>query len=116
MTGCFSWLILAAFFIFAMVSLIRWFEQVTDAADRGQWSKVMILLICPPLVWYYPAKVAAGRPMAVPRHEPVRGFGEPAPKAPPPKKKTRAPIDPDAVAKLRQKMKEQGMLEDKDEG
>lgn len=115
MTGCFSWLILAAFFIFSMVSLIRWFELVNEAVDRGQWSKVMLLLIVPPMVWYYPGKVSAGRPMAVPKHEPVRGFGEPAAKAPPPKKK-KSPIDPAAIEKLRQKMKEQGMLEDKDEG
>jgi hypothetical protein len=39
----------------------------------------------------------------------VRGFGE-LPKTPPPKR-ARAPVDPDQVAKLRQKMKEQGMLD-----
>jgi hypothetical protein len=34
---------------------------------------------------------------------------------PPPKKK-RPPVDPELIAKLKQKMKDQGMLEEKDEG
>jgi len=112
--GCFTWLILLALAILTMVSLIRWFEQITEAVDYGLWSKVMLLLAFPFSVWMFEPKVAAGRPSAFPRHEPVRGFGDVP--TPPPKKKKRAGIDPEAIAKLKQKMKEQGMMEEKDEG
>ena len=119
MNGCFVLLLLVAGGIFVMVSIIRWFEQITEAVDLGWWNKVSLLTVMPYAVWLFPSKVSAGRPSAVPHHEPVRGFGEPtAPMAPkpPPKKKGRTPIDPEMVAKLKQKMREQGMLEDKDEG
>jgi hypothetical protein len=119
MTSCFSWLILLAGAILAMVSIIRWFEQITDAVDERMWSRVMMLLVLPLTVWLFPSKVSAGRPTAVPHHDPAMGFGVPAKPgdapAPPPRKK-RAPIDPEAIAKLKQKMKEQGMLDEKDEG
>jgi hypothetical protein len=99
--------------------------------------------------------VSAGRPTAVPRHEPVRGFGplpkEPAaaadgsatpqaaggkstlagvtdepppgtpkeflgmPVVPPKAKGSKAPVDPDKLAKLRRKMMEQGMLKEEPE-
>ena len=157
MTGCFTWLALLAGGVFLMLSLIRWFEQTAEAVDMGWWNKLLVLLVFPFAVWFYPARVKAGRPVPVPRHEPVRGFGvpkekratagepdatpardSPAPRAsddvpmasladdgpppgtppeflgkpviPPKKKSPRAAVDPDKVAKLRQKMREQGML------
>ena len=120
MTSCFAWLILLAFPIFALVSLIRWFEQITEAVDNGWWNKVIMLVVVPPTVWLYPSKISAGRPTAVPHYEPAQGFGMgpamPADVPKPPPKKKRTPIDPEMVAKLKQKMKDQGMLEDKDEG
>jgi hypothetical protein len=161
MTGCFTWLALLAGGVFLMLSLIRWFEQTAEAVDLGWWNKLLVLVVFPFAVWFYPARVKAGRPVPVPRHEPVRGFGVPKEKRPtvagsdgagsardgpapraseddvpmasladdgpppgtppeflgkpviPPKKKSprAAPaVDPDKVAKLRQKMREQGML------
>jgi hypothetical protein len=117
MRGC---IIALVGFVFVMISIIRWFEQITDAVDRRQWSRVMILLVMPLTAWLFPSKVSAGRPTAVPHHEPVRGFGSvplmpnDAPKgaAPLPRKKAKSGIDPAAIAKLKQKMKEQGMLND----
>jgi hypothetical protein len=119
MTSCFAWLLVMGLAIFGLASITRWFEQITDAVDRGAWSRVMTLLAVPWMVWLYPSNVSAGRPTAFPRHEPVRGFGigptmpsdAPKPAAPPPKKK-RAGIDPDKIAKLQEKMREQGMFED----
>lgn len=143
MGGCFGWLILAAAFIFMMVSLLRWFEQTSDAVDERNWSRLTILIVFPFAVWWYPSRVGANRPVPVPHHEPVRGFGkvsltEPgkeAPAAPPPvvrvsdgpppgtpkeflgmpvippkKPGQKPPVDPDKLAKLRQKMIEQGMI------
>jgi hypothetical protein len=118
MTSCFAWILLPAMLILTMVSMIRWFEQVTEAVDLGWWNKVFLLVMAPPVVWMFESKIAAGRPSAFPRHEPVRGFGiqPPAPgekpkiPTPPPKKK-KPPFDPSAVEKLRQKMREQGMLD-----
>jgi hypothetical protein len=150
MQACFTPLALLALGVFVMVTLIRWFEQTTEAVDRGWWNKVILLVMMPFAVWFYPSRVAAGRPTMVPRHEPVRGFGkvslkepgnedtatatpppQPSPPMPsdapppgtppeflgmpviPPKKKAARPaVDPDKVAKLRQKMREQGMLPD----
>jgi hypothetical protein len=40
------------------------------------------------------------------------GFGVAPPKPPPPKKRKKAGIDPEAIEKLKAKMKEQGMLGD----
>ncbi|HMB95580.1 MAG TPA: hypothetical protein VKK61_06035, partial [Tepidisphaeraceae bacterium] len=109
MTSCFTWFIFLAFAIFCMVSLIRWFEQITEAVDYGWWNKVALLLAVPLTVWFFESKVAAGRPTAVPRHEPVRGFGT-GPAMPkdlpkPPAKKKRSSVDPEMLAKLKQKMK-----------
>jgi hypothetical protein len=121
MTSCFAWLAVVALAVFGMASLIRWFEQITDAVDGSHWNRVITLLVVPWMVWLYPSKVSAGRPTAFPRHEPVRGFGigptmpsdAPQPAAPPvSKKKPRAAADPDQIAKLREKMREQGMFED----
>ena len=159
MQGCFVWLLVLGGGVFVVLSLIRWFEQVTEAVERGWWNKTAVLLVVPPAVWFFPSRVSAGRPTPVPRHEPVRGRGsvpkpkpdaaapkggerattggDPAPAAPrtvattdgpppgtpaefiglpkiPPKRPRPAP-DPDKMAKLRQKMREQGMLPD-DEG
>ena len=151
---CFTWLLLFAFAVFVMVSLLRWFEQTADAVDQRQWDKVAILVAVPFAVWFYPSKVSAGRPTAVPRHDPVRGFGplpkekkvvSPAPLQergtpaarlpgltddPPPgtpkeflgmpvvrpksSRPTRPAVDPEKLAKLKQKMREQGMLPDED--
>ena len=151
---CVTWLLLFAFAVFVMVSLLRWFEQTSDAVDQREWEKVGLLLAFPFAVWFYRSKVAAGRPTAVPHHDPVRGFGplpkeRPAPAAsasrpqqlaspplqgltdaPPPgtpkeflgmpavppksARPARPPVDPEKLAKLRQKMREQGMLGDDD--
>ncbi len=80
---CFSWLLLLAVAVFVMVSLLRWFEQTTDAVERREWNRVALLVAMPFAAWFYPSKVSAGRPTAVPLHEPVRGFG-PLPKEPQP--------------------------------
>ena len=116
MTG---FLIILALFVGGIASLIRWFEQVTDAVDARHWSRTALLVACPPAVWMYKSRTAAGRPIAVPRHEPVRGFGvgpempsdTPRPNQPAPK---RAGPDLAAIEKLKQKMKAQGMLDDSD--
>ena len=127
-----------------MMTLLRWFEQTTEAVDNGWWNKLLLLVCMPFTVWLFPGRVAVGRPTPVPHHEPVRGFGTVKPRAPavdpppddipvarvasasdgpppgtrieflgmpviPPRKKP-APIDADKLAKLRQKMREQGML------
>jgi len=145
MTGCFVWFVLIAGAVFVMVSLLRWFEQTADAMDQGEWSKLALLVVFPFAVWFYPSRYARGRPSAVPRHEPVRGFGkvpatprekvaladpttsvttarsdQPPPGTPPefmgmpviPRKKPKAAVDPDKLAKLKQKMREQGMLDE----
>jgi hypothetical protein len=153
---CFTWLVLLVVAVVVMVSLLRWFEQTSEAVERQQWNRVALLVVMPFAVWFYPSKVSAGRPTAVPRHEPVRGFGplpkeqvaavpdgpatpqapasvsklpgvtdEPPPGTPkeflgmpvvPPKAKApKAPVDPDKLARLRQKMIEQGMLKDEPE-
>jgi len=146
--GCFTWIILIFGFVFTMVSLIRWFEQATEAVELGWWNKVFVLLAMPFTVWFFPSRVSAGRPVMPPRHEPVRGFGSlpkggivdpgtapepepatapsPSPDQPPPgtppeflvkpvppppqPKSARSAVDPDKIAKLKQKMREQGML------
>jgi len=146
MGGCISWLMILAGAIFIMVSLLRWFEQTAEAVDHGWWNKVLLLLLFPFAVWFFPSKVAAGRPSPVPRHEPVRGFGglpkggiedpksPPAPAASlsassdgpppgtpkefiglpkiPPKPANKKAVDSDKLAKLRQKMRDQGMLDE----
>jgi len=142
MGQCFIWLLLLALGVLALVTLLRWFEQATEAVENRWWNKIMVLIVMPFSVWFYPSRVATGRPTAVPHHEPVRGFGkvslnpqEPMAKSPhaatisdepppgtqkefiglpkiPPKKATgaKSAIDPEKIAKLKQKMKEQGML------
>jgi hypothetical protein len=132
--GCFTTILFLAGGIFVMVSLIRWFEQATEAVQYGWWNKVFVLLACPFTVWFFPSRIAAGRPNAVPHHEPVRGFGS-LPKSPPPlpvaaaddqpppgtpqefigppkipRMKRKSAIDPEKFEKLRQKMRDQGML------
>lgn len=143
---CLTWLFLVAGGVLVMVTLIRWFEQITEAVDRGWWNKVTMLVFMPFTAWFFESNVATGRPVAVPHHEPVRGFGsvpkekkplqpseppiaqiappsssdQPPPGTPkeflsmptiPPKKPTARPAaDPEKLAKLRQKMREQGML------
>ena len=123
--------------VFVLVTMIRWFEQTADAFDHGEWNKLSLLVLMPFASWLFPSKISAGRPTAVPRHEPARGFGtlpkggitDPTPAlpldGPPPgtpkefiglpkipPKKPRAAVDPEKLAKLKQKMKEQGMLEE----
>jgi hypothetical protein len=134
MSGCFAWIFLIAGAVFVMVTLLRWFEQTGDAVDAGEWNRLALLILFPFAVWLFPSRVSAGRPTAVPHHEPVRGFGkvppmpseapmpgdQPPPGTPqefmgPPKippKKPKAAIDPEKLAKLKQKMKEQGMLDE----
>ena len=146
--GCFTTILFLVGGVFVMVTMIRWFEQVTEAVEFAWWNKVFVLLAMPFTVWFFPSRVSAGRPVLPPRHEPVRGFGSlpkggivdpsaapaadaqmtapPAfdqpppgtppeflvkPKIPPPRPKgSRPAVDPDKVAKLKQKMREQGML------
>ena len=72
---CFAWLLLIGVGVFVMVSLLRWFEQTAEAVERREWNRVALLVAVPFSVWFFPSKVSAGRPTAVPRHEPVRGFG-----------------------------------------
>lgn len=113
MGGCLTWLLFIIGGIGLLVSLIRWFEQITEAVDLGWWNKVTILLVAPPAVWLFPSRVSAGRPSMVPRHEPAMGFGLPATPAKPqaaPAKMKKSGIDPEQVEKLRQKMRDQGML------
>ena len=155
MEGCFTVLGALAMAVFVMMTMIRWFEQTAEAVDNRWWNKVVLLVVFPFGVWFYPSRVSAGRPTMVPRHEPVRGFGKvkltedspakpvggngdaiaapppapatdgPPPGTPkeflgmpviPPKKKSAKPaVDPEKLAKLRQKMREQGMLPDEEE-
>jgi hypothetical protein len=134
MTGCLIWFLFVAGAVFSIATLLRWFEQTADAVDGDEWKKVAILIACPFTCWFYPSRVSAGRPTAVPHHDPVRGFGklpgsrtempmpsdQPPPGTPaefigPPKippKKPKAAVDPEKLAKLRQKMREQGMLDE----
>jgi hypothetical protein len=72
---CFAWLLLIGVGVFVMVSLLRWFEQTAEAVERREWNRVALLVVVPFAVWFFPSKVSAGRPTAVPRHDPVRGFG-----------------------------------------
>lgn len=135
--GCFSTILFLIGFVLVMVTFIRWFEQTAEAVDNRWWNKVLVLLLMPFAVWLYPSRIGAGRSSPVPKHEPVRGFGampkgglgntpaeasQPADAPPPgtPKEflglpkvgpaKPRAAPDPDKIAKLKQKMREQGML------
>jgi hypothetical protein len=134
--GCVTWFLLVAASVLTLATIVRWFEQVTEAVDQRWWNKVIVLILVPPAVWLFPSRISAGRPTAVPHHEPVRGFGtvpivpkearapasEPPPGTPkefiglpqiPSKKRpTQSAVDPDKLAKLKQKMKEQGMLDD----
>src|SRR5262245_8593273 len=74
--GCVSWLLILAGGVLGLVTLLRWFEQATEAVENRWWNKVIMLVVIPPSVWFYPSRISAGRPSAVPRHEPVRGFGK----------------------------------------
>jgi hypothetical protein len=133
MSTCFVWLVLIGGGVFVMASLLRWFEQTADAVDHNEWNKLALLIVFPFAAWFYPSRYVAGRPTAVPHHEPVRGFGkipsaktqaakmdQPPAGTPPefmgmpvvPPKKPKAPIDPEKLAKLKQKMREQGMLDE----
>ena len=134
--GCITWLIFLVGGVLVIASVIRWFEQTAEAVDAGWWNKLAILVLMPFTVWLFPSRVSAGRATPVPRHEPVRGFGggttggpqvpQPVEDLPPPgtpaefigmpvipKAKPKAPkptVDPEKLAKLKQKMREQGML------
>jgi hypothetical protein len=132
---CFTTILSIVLGVFLLASLIRWFDEATEAVNNGWWNRVSLLLLFPFSCWFYPTKVAAGRPTPVPHHEPVRGFGslpksKPAPapipddQPPPgtpkeflekpkiPPKKPKVELDPDKIAKLKAKMREQGMLGD----
>lgn len=114
MTSCFAWLLLIGFAIFMMVTLIRWFDVVTEAVDHKEWARVAILVLIPLTAWRYESKLSSGRPGFIARHQPVMGFGDVAAKPPPPKKKKKAGIDPEAIAKLKAKMQQQGMLDEEE--
>jgi hypothetical protein len=128
MGGCFTSILFLVAFFFVGITLIRWFEQTSEAVDARQWGRVMMLVIFPFAVWLFPSRISAGRPSPFPLHEPVRGFGSmpltppttsrkaqsapaeaPKPPPPPPAKRKSA-IDPEQVAKLKEKMRQQGML------
>ena len=145
---CFTTILTVVLGVFLLASLIRWFDEATEAVANGWWNRVSLLLLFPFSCWFYPTKVAAGRPTPVPHHEPVRGFGsipkskpsaapsvEEQPRAataastaedqPPPgtpaeflvkpkipPKKPKVEMDPEKIAKLKAKMREQGMLGD----
>src|SRR3954453_13326612 len=132
---CFTTILAIVLGVFLLASLIRWFDEATEAVQNGWWNRVSLLLLFPFSCWFYPTKVAAGRPTPVPRHEPVRGFGsmpktKPSPTAthedqPPPgtpkeflekpkipPKRAKVEMDPEKIAKLKAKMREQGMLGD----
>jgi len=133
MTGCFYWFIILAGFILMMATMIRWFEQTAEAVDNRWWNKVALLVLAPFSVWFFPSRVSAGRPVPVALHQPVMGMGAapkerpdtPPPGTPkefiglppiPPKKPRSAPaIDPDKLARLKEKMRQQGMLKDDEE-
>jgi hypothetical protein len=148
MSICFTWVILLVVVVASTLGLVRWFELTVDAVDNSHWGRLVLLVVCPPAAMFYRSKVPVSRPVPVPRHEPVRGFGiaPPIPKTPlgdpqpveplpvepigpndgpppgtpaefigmpivpPPKKSTRPKVDPAQVEKLRQKMRQQGML------
>ena len=112
MSACFTWILMIIAFVLTIVSMIRWFEQVAEAVDNRWWNKIFVLVVMPPSVWLFPSRIAAGRPIPVPLHQPVMGMG--APPSPVPKKNPspRPGPDPAQIAKLKQKMREQGMLED----
>ena len=95
---CLLWLLLFALAVFVMVSVLRWFEQTSEAVDRREWNKVALLVAVPFSAWLYRAKVGAGRPTAVPPHDPVRGFG-PLPKEKQPARQGETPRPP---ARLRE--------------
>src|SRR4029077_4158272 len=90
--ACFTWFILIAGFIFLMVTLLRWFEQITEAVDLGWWNKVTMLVFMPFTVWFFPSSTTAGRPTPFPRHEPVRGFGTLGRSKPPPDSQPEPPL------------------------
>src|SRR5438132_10382524 len=137
---CFTTSLALVVGVFMLASLIRWFDEATEAVQNGWWNRVSLLLLFPFSCWFYPTKVAAGRPTPVPHHEPVRGFGSiakqkpaaaqssnaptpavalgtPQPTEPPPgtpaeflvkpvpvkKTRTGSPVDPEKLAKLKQK-------------
>src|SRR2546430_13656547 len=141
MGGCVTWFLVLAAGVLAIVTLLRWFEQATEAVENRWWNKVIVLIAMPFAVWFFPSRVSAGRPTAVPKHEPVRGLGKVSlnpsetaaksqatvsdgpppgtpkefmglPKIPPKKVGAKPAVDPDKIAKLRQKMKEQGMIDE----
>ena len=76
MGGCVTWLFILAAGVLAIVTLLRWFEQATEAVENRWWNKVVTLIVMPFSVWFYPSRAPVGRPTAVPHHEPVRGFGK----------------------------------------
>ena len=137
MTGCFTWFLILAAAIFIMTSMIRWFEQTAEAVDNHWWNKLALLTFVPFSVWFFPSRIAAGRPISVALHQPVMGMGTapkpkgeaasggPPPGTPPefigppvirPKKPRSAPaIDSEKLAKLKEKMRQQGMLNENDD-
>ena len=75
MQGCFLSLLCLGLFLFVVLSLIRWFEQTVIAVEERRWDRITLLVLFPFAAWFYPSRVVAGRPIPVPRHEPVRGRG-----------------------------------------
>jgi hypothetical protein len=100
MTCLFYTLLIGGGGVFVMASLLRWFEQTTEAVENRWWNKTLLLVVFPFGVWFFPSKVSAGRPTSVPRHEPVRGMGT-APKLKPvestPTRADEAPARPAAA-------------------
>src|SRR5438876_395651 len=81
------------------------------------------LVAVPFTVWLFPSRTSTGRPTPVPHHEPIRGFGLSSPppsppdapppgtpkeflgmpQIPPPKPRAKSAVDPDKIARLKQK-------------
>src|SRR5213078_309085 len=76
MGQCFLWLFLLVGAVFALMTVLRWFEQATEAVENRWWNKVIVLIAMPFAVWFFPSRVSARRPTAVQKHEPVRRFGK----------------------------------------
>ena len=45
--GCFTIVLLAIGFVLVMLTLLRWFDQITEAVETRAWGKVVVLLVMP---------------------------------------------------------------------
>jgi hypothetical protein len=54
--GCFTTILFLIGAVFVMVTMIRWFEQATEAVELRWWNKVFVLLAMPFTVWFFPSR------------------------------------------------------------